>query len=121
VHRELVGHDSFIPSCSEDGGGVDLQKLGGVDTPVVFLRQVGPELVQPDHHAEVWAKRHAAIPRSRWHSMVMQSSSPERRRSSSACKSAVARLAAGACAANSTCGAIEVRECATDDTGMPPE
>jgi hypothetical protein len=23
-HREVVGHDSLIPSCNEDGGGVDL-------------------------------------------------------------------------------------------------
>jgi hypothetical protein len=42
-----------------------LQELGGVDTPVVLLRQVGPELARPDHHAEVWGKRHAATPRSR--------------------------------------------------------
>jgi hypothetical protein len=63
-HREVVGHDDLIPSCSEDRGGVDLQELSGVDTPVVLLWQVGPELARPDHHAEVWGKRHAATPRS---------------------------------------------------------
>jgi hypothetical protein len=52
-HREVVGHDDLIPSCSEDRGGVDLQELSGVDTPVVLLWQVGPELARPDHHAEV--------------------------------------------------------------------
>jgi hypothetical protein len=52
-HREVVGHDSLIPSYSEDTGGIDLQKLYGVDGPIVLLRQVGPELVQPYHHAEM--------------------------------------------------------------------
>jgi hypothetical protein len=63
-HREVVGHDSLIPSCSEDGGGVDMQELGGVDTPIIFLRQVELELVWPYHHSEVWSKRHATTPRS---------------------------------------------------------
>jgi hypothetical protein len=42
-----------------------MQKLGGVDTPIVLLRQVGPELARPDHNAEVRGKRHAATNRSR--------------------------------------------------------
>jgi hypothetical protein len=33
----MVGHDGLIPPCSEDGGGVDLQELNGVDGPVVFF------------------------------------------------------------------------------------
>jgi hypothetical protein len=37
-HREIIGHDSFIPSYTKDGGGVDLQELGGVDAPVIFIR-----------------------------------------------------------------------------------
>jgi hypothetical protein len=64
-HWEVVGHDDLIPSYNEDLGGVDLQELGGVDTPILFLQQVGPQLAWPDHHVEVWGKRHAATPRSR--------------------------------------------------------
>jgi hypothetical protein len=37
-HRKVVGHDGLILSCSKNRGGVDLQKLNGVDTPVVLLR-----------------------------------------------------------------------------------
>jgi hypothetical protein len=62
---EVVGYDGLIPSCSEDGGGVDLQELSGVDTHIVFLRQVASELARPHHYAEVWVKRHATTPRSR--------------------------------------------------------
>jgi hypothetical protein len=47
-----------------DQGGVDLQKLDGVDTPVVFLWQVGLKLAWPDDHVKVRGKRHAATPRS---------------------------------------------------------
>jgi hypothetical protein len=36
-YREVFGHDGLIPTCSEDGGGVDLQELDGVDHPIVLL------------------------------------------------------------------------------------
>jgi hypothetical protein len=49
--------------------------------------------------------------------MVMWLPSPEWRRSSSARKSAVPRLAAGVCGAISVCSVVGVRECAPDDTG----
>jgi hypothetical protein len=49
-HREIVDQDGIISSCGEDRGGVDLQELDGVDTPVILLRQVGLELASPDHH-----------------------------------------------------------------------
>jgi hypothetical protein len=62
-YGELVGHDSLIPACREDGGGVDLQELGGVDHPVVLLWQVGPELGQLDHHTQVLGQRHAPPPK----------------------------------------------------------
>jgi hypothetical protein len=55
---------------------------------------------------------------SRWRLMVMRSSSLERRRSSSAHKSVVARLAART--ANDVRGATGERECVTDGTGVPP-
>jgi hypothetical protein len=42
-----------------------LHEIGRVDTPIVFLQQVGLEFVRPNHHVKVWDKRHAAIPRSR--------------------------------------------------------
>jgi hypothetical protein len=42
-HREVVGHNGFIPSCSKDGGGIDLQELGGVDKPIVFFLARGAE------------------------------------------------------------------------------
>jgi hypothetical protein len=61
-HREIVGHDDLIPSCNRDRGGVDLQELGGVDAPVVFLWQVGLELAWPNHHSEVRGKCHATTP-----------------------------------------------------------
>jgi hypothetical protein len=35
-YGEVVGHDNLIPTYCEDGGGVDLQELGGVDHPVVL-------------------------------------------------------------------------------------
>jgi hypothetical protein len=57
-HGEVLSHGSLIPSCSEDRGSVDLQELDRVDTPIGLLQQVGLELVRPDHHAEVWGKRH---------------------------------------------------------------
>jgi hypothetical protein len=63
-HRKIVSHDFLIPSCSEDRGGVDLQKLEGVDTLIVLLWQVGLELVRLDHHAEVRDKCHTTSPRS---------------------------------------------------------
>jgi hypothetical protein len=60
--REIVGHDSLISACREDGGGVDLRELGGVDHPVILLWQVGPELGRLDHHTQVWGQRHAPPP-----------------------------------------------------------
>jgi hypothetical protein len=36
-YMEVVGYDGLIPACSEDGGGVDLQKLDGVDRSVILL------------------------------------------------------------------------------------
>jgi hypothetical protein len=63
-HREIVGHDDLISSCGEDQGGVDLRELGGIDTPIVLLQQVGSELAQPDHHGEVQGKHHTATPKS---------------------------------------------------------
>jgi hypothetical protein len=33
------------PPRSKDGGGVDMQELSGVDSPVVFFWQVGLEFV----------------------------------------------------------------------------
>jgi hypothetical protein len=62
---EVVGHDGLIPSCSEDGGGIDLYELSGVDTSVILLWHVWSEFALPDHHAEVWGNRHAATLRSR--------------------------------------------------------
>jgi hypothetical protein len=59
VNREVVGHDGLIPSCGEDGGGVDLHELSRVDSPVVFLQQVWPECARPDHHSEVRSECHA--------------------------------------------------------------
>jgi hypothetical protein len=58
-YMEVVGHDSLIPPSHEDGGGVDLQELSGVDHPVVLLWQVGPELGWPDHHTQVRGQCHA--------------------------------------------------------------
>jgi hypothetical protein len=63
-HWEIVGQDGHISPYDEDQCGVDLQKLSGVDTPIVLLRQVGLKLAWPDHHAEVWGKHHPATPRS---------------------------------------------------------
>jgi hypothetical protein len=63
-HQEIVGHDGLISSCDEYRGGVNLQELCGVDTPVVLHRQVGLELVWSYHQVKVWGKRHAATPRS---------------------------------------------------------
>jgi hypothetical protein len=60
--REIVGHDSLISACREDGGGVDPRELGGVDHPVILLWQVGPELGRLDHHTQVWGQRHAPPP-----------------------------------------------------------
>jgi hypothetical protein len=34
---EVVGHDGLITCCYEDGGGVDLQELSGVNGPIVLL------------------------------------------------------------------------------------
>jgi hypothetical protein len=51
--------------------------------------------------------------------MVMRLSSPEWQRSSLACKSAVVRLAVGACIVAGVCGTIGERECAIDGTGAP--
>jgi hypothetical protein len=34
---EVVGHDSLIAPCRENGCGVDLQELDGVDRPIVLL------------------------------------------------------------------------------------
>jgi hypothetical protein len=34
---EVVGHEGLISSCCEDGGGVDLQELDGINSPVVLL------------------------------------------------------------------------------------
>jgi hypothetical protein len=59
-HRKVVDYDSLIASSSKDRGGVDIQELDGVDSLVIFLRQVGPKLMRPDHHAKVWSKRHAS-------------------------------------------------------------
>jgi hypothetical protein len=53
--------------------------------------------------------------------MVTRPSSPERRRSSSARKSVVARLAAGARVDDGAHGTVSERECITDGTGAPPE
>jgi hypothetical protein len=39
-HREVVGHDGLISSCREDKGGVDLQELYEVDSPIVLLQQM---------------------------------------------------------------------------------
>jgi hypothetical protein len=58
-YGEVVGHDSLIRACREDGGGVDLQELGGVNHPVVLLWQVGPKLGRLDHHTQVWGQCHA--------------------------------------------------------------
>jgi hypothetical protein len=58
-YGEVLGHDSLIPTCHEDGGGVDLQELGGVDRPIILLWQVGPELGRPDHHTQVRGQLHA--------------------------------------------------------------
>jgi hypothetical protein len=49
-YGEVVGYDSLIPACREDGGGEDLQKLGGVNRPIVLLWQVEPELGWLYHH-----------------------------------------------------------------------
>jgi hypothetical protein len=63
-HQEIFGHDGLISSRGEGQGGVDLQELGGVDTLIVFLQQMGLEHAWPDHHTEVWGKRHTTSPRS---------------------------------------------------------
>jgi hypothetical protein len=65
VDRKIVGHDSLISYCSEDGGGVDLQEFGGVNRSIVLLQQMGLELARPDHHLEMWCKRHTP-PRACW-------------------------------------------------------
>jgi hypothetical protein len=36
-YREAVGHDDLISACNEDGGGVDLLELIGLDRPIVLL------------------------------------------------------------------------------------
>jgi hypothetical protein len=36
-YREVVGHDSLILACREDGGEVDLQELSRVDCTVILL------------------------------------------------------------------------------------
>jgi hypothetical protein len=41
---DVVGHDGLIPSCSEDGGGVDLQELGGLTLPSYFSDKWGRNL-----------------------------------------------------------------------------
>jgi hypothetical protein len=61
-HQEIVGQDGLISPYDEDRCGVDLQKLGGVDTPIVLLRQVGLKLVWLDHHAEVWGQAPSSHP-----------------------------------------------------------
>jgi hypothetical protein len=94
--------------------------------------------VRLDHHAEEWGKCHAATPRSRWEcrgasslphrggvhrtigSMVMQSSSPEQQRLSSARISAIARLVTGIRGADGARGAVGERECAINGPGAPP-
>jgi hypothetical protein len=63
--RKIVSYDRLIPSCDKDGGGVDIQELGGVNCPIILLRQMGPELARPDYHPEMWCKRHAP-PRGCW-------------------------------------------------------
>jgi hypothetical protein len=134
-HREIVGHDGLIPSSSDDQVGVNLQELGGVDTPVVLLRQVGLELAQLDHHAEVQgSSMHPPPPRQGCRGasslphrggvhrtkvpieVVTLAATPlplvldgEQRLSSSACKSAVVRLAARI--ADDTHGHVGERVC----------
>jgi hypothetical protein len=46
----LVNHDGFIPSCNENGGGVDLQEVSGIDGPIVLFWQVRSEFGWPNHH-----------------------------------------------------------------------
>jgi hypothetical protein len=54
-HGEVVVHDGLISSYYKDGGGVDMQELDRIDSPIVLLWQVGPELAWLDHHREVWS------------------------------------------------------------------
>jgi hypothetical protein len=46
---EVLGHNGLIHSCRKDRGRVNLQELGRVDSPIIFLPQVGPELAQLDY------------------------------------------------------------------------
>jgi hypothetical protein len=57
---EVLGHNGLIHSCYKDRGRVNLQELSRVDSPIIFLPQVGPELAQSDYHAEVRCECHAS-------------------------------------------------------------
>jgi hypothetical protein len=37
-----------------------MQEFGGVDSPVVLLRQVGLKHLWPDHHMKMWSEHHAS-------------------------------------------------------------
>jgi hypothetical protein len=45
VHMKIVHHHLFIPTCSRDSSGVDLEKLG----PIILLQNVGSKFC--DHIA----------------------------------------------------------------------
>jgi hypothetical protein len=37
---ELVCHHLFIAAASEDGNGIDLEELSGVNVPIILLQKI---------------------------------------------------------------------------------